>query len=99
MIEYPRKGIYAIGFLTNKAKGEVQSLTGENLVNVFVPTTPNPTSGFLLMLPYDDVIPMQMSVADGMKTIISGGAVTPSFEDSGTNNSLDTSLPNETNPE
>jgi len=51
------------------------------------------------MLPYDDVIPMQMSVADGMKTIISGGAVTPSFEDSGTNNSLDTGLPNETNPE
>ena len=99
MIEYPRKGIYAIGFLTNKAKGEVQSLTGENLVNVFVPTTPNPTSGFLLMLPYDDVIPMQMSVADGMKTIISGGAVTPSFEDSGTNNSLDTGLPNETQPE
>ena len=96
MIEYPRKGIYAIGFLTNKAKGEVQSLTGENLVNVFVPTTPNPTSGFLLMLPYDDVIPMQMSVADGMKTIISGGAVTPSFEDSGTNKSLDTGLPNET---
>ena len=95
MIEYPRKGIYAIGFLTNKAKGEVQSLTGENLVNVFVPTTPNPTSGFLLMLPYDDVIPMQMSVADGMKTIISGGAVTPSFEDSGTNKSLDTGLPNE----
>ena len=95
MIEYPRKGIYAIGFLTNKAKGEVQSLTGENLVNVFVPTPPNPTSGFLLMLPYDDVIPMQMSVADGMKTIISGGAVTPSFEDSGTNKSLDTGLPNE----
>ena len=80
MIEYPRKGIYAIGFLTNKAKGEVQSLTGENLVNVFVPTTPNPTSGFLLMLPYEEVIPMQMSVGDGMKTIISGGAVTPAFD-------------------
>ena len=82
MIEYPRKGIYAIGFLTNQAKGEVQSLSGENLVNVFVPTTPNPTSGFLLMIPEKEVIPMQMSVGDGMKTIISGGAVTPPFEDS-----------------
>ena len=98
MIEYPRKGIYAIGFLTNQAKGEVQSLTGENLVNVFVPTTPNPTSGFLLMLPHEDVIPMQMSVADGMKTIISGGAVTPSFENSGTNNSSNVSQPNEIQP-
>lgn len=82
MIEYPREGIYAIGFLTNQAKGEVQSVTGENLVNVFVPTTPNPTSGFLLMLPKQEVIPLQMSVADGMKTIISGGAVTPPFENS-----------------
>ena len=99
MIEYPRKGIYAIGFLTNQAKGEVQSLTGENLVNVFVPTTPNPTSGFLLMLPHEDVIPMQMSVADGMKTIISGGAVTPTFEDTGTNNSSNAGQPNETQPE
>ena len=89
MIEYPRKGIYAIGFLTNQAKGEVQSLTGEHLVNVFVPTTPNPTSGFLLMIPKKEVIPMQMSVGDGMKTIISGGAVTPPFEDS--NNDLDSS--------
>lgn len=79
MIEYPRKGIYAIGFLTNQAKGEVQAITGEDLVNVFVPTTPNPTSGFLLMLPKEEVIPMQMSIADGMKTIISGGAVTPHF--------------------
>ena len=95
MIEYPRKGIYAIGFLTNQAKGEVQSLTGENLVNVFVPTTPNPTSGFLLMLPHEDVIPMQMSVADGMKTIISGGAVTPTFEETGTNNSSNLGKPNE----
>ena len=99
MIEYPRKGIYAIGFLTNQAKGEVQSLTGENLVNVFVPTTPNPTSGFLLMLPHEDVIPMQMSVADGMKTIISGGAVTPTFEDTGTNNSSNAGQSNETQPE
>ena len=99
MIEYPRKGTYAIGFLTNKAKGEVQSLTGENLVNIFVPTTPNPTSGFLLMLPYKDVIPMQMSVADGMKTIISGGAVTPAFGDTETIDSSDTAQKKEIQPE
>ncbi len=80
MLEYPRKGVYAIGFLTNKAKGEIQATTGEELVNVFVPTTPNPTSGFLLMLPKESVTPMQMSISDGMKLIISGGAVVPSFE-------------------
>lgn len=79
LIEYPRKGIYAVGFLTNRAKGEIQELTGADLVNVFVPTTPNPTSGFLLMLPKEDVIPMKMSISDGMKLIISGGAVVPPF--------------------
>lgn len=77
LIEYPRKGSYAIGFLTSKAKGETQDVTGEPIVNIFVPTTPNPTSGFLLMLPEDDVTHLKMSVADGMKVIISGGAVAP----------------------
>ena len=77
LIEYPRKGIYAVGFLTNRAKGEIQEISGADLVNVFVPTTPNPTSGFLLMLPKEDVIPMKMSISDGMKLIISGGAVVP----------------------
>ena len=79
LIEDPRKGIYAVGFLTNRAKGEIQELTGADLVNVFVPTTPNPTSGFLLMLPKEDVIPMKMSISDGMKLIISGRAVVPPF--------------------
>ena len=79
LIEYPRKGIYAVGFLTNRTKGEIQELTGADLVNVFVPTTPNPTSGFLLMLPKQDVIRMKMSISDGMKLIISGGAVVPPF--------------------
>jgi len=79
LIEYPRKGVYAVGFLTNQAKGEIQEKTGENLVNVFVPTTPNPTSGFLLMLPNDAVIPMEMTIAEGMKLIISGGAVAPPY--------------------
>ena len=77
LIEYPRKGVYAIGFLTSQAKGEVQDKTAKSLVNVFVPTTPNPTSGFLLMLPKEDVTLLDMPVGDGMKLIISGGAVAP----------------------
>ena len=77
LIEYPRKGVYAIGFLTSTAKGEVQDKTEAALVNVFVPTTPNPTSGFLLMLPENEVTLLDMPVGDGMKLIISGGAVAP----------------------
>ncbi|MEM1222910.1 MAG: DUF502 domain-containing protein [Verrucomicrobiota bacterium] len=77
LIEYPRKRCYVLGFLTSEAKGEPQDVTGERIVNIFVPTTPNPTSGFLLMVPEDDVTRLTMSVADGMKVIISGGAVVP----------------------
>ncbi|WP_309399877.1 DUF502 domain-containing protein [Cerasicoccus maritimus] len=79
LTEYPRKGVYVLGFLTSEAKGEVQHKTGAEVVNIFVPTTPNPTSGFLLMVPRDEIIPMEMSVADGMKLIVSGGAVSPQF--------------------
>ena len=81
LIEYPRKKCYVIGFLTSKAKGETQAATGEKIVNIFVPTTPNPTSGFLLMLPENDITRLKMSVADGMKVIISGGAVVPPEQD------------------
>lgn len=77
LLEYPRKGTYAIGFLTSVAKGEVQAKTGEETVNVFVPTTPNPTSGFLLMVPVAEITRMDMSVSEGMKLVISGGAVVP----------------------
>lgn len=77
LVEYPRKGVYAIGFLTSTASGEVQRRTTETVVNVFVPTTPNPTSGFLLLIPEDQIIYLDMSVTDGMKLIISGGAVVP----------------------
>ena len=80
MIEYPRRDCYAIGFLTNDAEGETEEVTGRKLTNVFVPTTPNPTSGFLLLLPREDVLKMDMSVGDGMKLIISGGAVIPKQE-------------------
>ena len=79
LIEYPRPGVYALGFLTSTTKGEVQQKTGKVVVNVFVPTTPNPTSGFLLMLPEDEVIDLEMSVSDGMKVVISGGALVPAY--------------------
>ena len=77
LIEYPRKRCYALGFLTSTAMGEIQTRTSEHIVNVFVPTTPNPTSGFLLMLPEKDITRLQMNISDGMKLIISGGAVVP----------------------
>ncbi len=80
MIEYPRKDCYAIGFLTNDAEGETEEATGRKLTNVFIPTTPNPTSGFLLLLPRDEVIKLEMTVGEGMKLIISGGAVIPKYK-------------------
>lgn len=77
MLEYPRKGCWVLGFVTGKTKGEVQSITKKDMVNVFVPTTPNPTSGFLLFLPHKDVTFMNMSVEEGIKMIVSGGIITP----------------------
>lgn len=77
LVQFPRAGSYAIGFLTNKARGEPQEKTQEEVWTVFVPTTPNPTSGFLVMLPKRDIVELEMSVGDGMKMVISGGAVTP----------------------
>jgi uncharacterized membrane protein len=80
LVEFPRPGVYSIGFVTNETQGEAQALTQETVVNVFVPTTPNPTSGFLILVPRKQIIEMKMSVADGMKMVISGGAVTPSYQ-------------------
>lgn len=77
LVEYPRKGSYGIGFLTGEAKGEVQIKTEKEMLNVFIPTTPNPTSGFLLLFPKEDVTFLDMTISDGMKLIISGGAVIP----------------------
>lgn len=79
LVEYPRKGCYGIGFLTGTAKGEVNERTHQNVVNVFIPTTPNPTSGFLLLFPEDEITVLDMSITDGMKLIISGGAVVPPY--------------------
>ena len=77
LVEYPRKGIWVIGFVTGETKGEVQTLNEEILINVFIPTTPNPTSGFLLFVPKKDLIYMRMKVEDAVKMVISGGIVTP----------------------
>lgn len=77
LIEYPRRGIWAIGFLTGITKGEVQNLTEEECINVFLPTTPNPTSGFLLFVPKKDLVPLSMTVEEAIKMVISGGIVTP----------------------
>lgn len=80
LVEFPRPGVYALGFLTSKGKGEVQFRTRAELHNVFMPTTPNPTSGFLLMVPQEQITHLNMSISDGMKLIISGGAVVPVFD-------------------
>ena len=77
LVEYPRKGIWVIGFVTGETKGEVQSLTKDKVINIFVPTTPNPTSGFLLFIPQKDLVYMGMKVEDAVKMVISGGIVTP----------------------
>lgn len=80
LVEYPRKGCYAIGFLTGESSGETQQKTNEYLLNIFMPTTPNPTSGFLLLIPEKDVIKLDMSVSDGMKFVISGGVIVPPYQ-------------------
>ncbi len=79
LIQYPRKGIWAIGFISTTAKGEIanRAETGGELMSVFLPTTPNPTSGFLLFLPKEDVIELDMSVEDAAKLVISAGLVYP----------------------
>jgi len=78
LVEYPRLGTYAVGFLTNSIKGEVAKHVGSDVVAVFIPTTPNPTSGMLIMLPRASVHYLDMSVDDGLKLIVSGGVVNPS---------------------
>ncbi|MEL6266599.1 MAG: DUF502 domain-containing protein [Pseudomonadota bacterium] len=78
LIEYPRRGIWAIAFISTDAKGEVVDATGaREMVSVFLPTTPNPTSGFLLFVPRDDVVPLEMTIEDAAKMVISAGLVVP----------------------
>jgi len=73
LIEYPRKGVWAVGFATKENKGEMAKKTNQKLLNVFVPTTPNPTSGFLLMFPIDEVIYLDMTFEEASKFIVSAG--------------------------
>lgn len=80
LIEYPRRGVYSIAFVTTGAKGEIQERADEEMVSVFLPTTPNPTSGFLLFVPRRDVITLDMSVEDAAKMVISAGLVAPEFD-------------------
>lgn len=77
LIEYPRKGIWTLGFITGTTNGEVRDRFEQEMVNVFVPTTPNPTSGFLLFLPRSEVQVLDMNVEDGIKMVVSTGILTP----------------------
>ena len=77
LVEYPRKGSWAVGFATKDNKGEISKRTNQKLVNVFIPTTPNPTSGFLLMFPKEDIIYLDMNFEEASKFIVSAGTSNP----------------------
>lgn len=80
MLEYPRKGIWSVGFVTGTTQGQVQEFTEQETVNVFVPTTPNPTSGYLLFVPKKELKYLDMSVEEGVKLVVSAGIITPEQE-------------------
>lgn len=77
LVEFPRKGVYSIGFITGESRDLLKEITEEKVVNVFVPTTPNPTTGFLIMVPEKELIKLDMSIQNGIKIIISLGSITP----------------------
>lgn len=77
LLEYPRKGLWILGLVSSDTKGEVMKKLDKPMINVFIPTTPNPTSGFLIFVPKEDTIELDMSVEEGIKFIISGGLVEP----------------------
>ncbi len=78
LIEYPRKGLYSLGFVTQDTRGPVQDALEPDVYSVFLPTTPNPTSGFLLFVPKEETIQVQLSVEEALKLVISGGTISPS---------------------
>ncbi len=80
LIEYPRQGLWSLCFVTGPTREEVQEKTNSNMINVFVPTTPNPTSGFLLFLPTQDIVRLDMSIEEGLKMVISAGILTPPYK-------------------
>jgi len=77
LFSYPRRGVWAIGLVTGRTEGQLQELTPKRVINVFLPTTPNPTSGFLMLVPEDEVIRLSMTVEEGLKMVVSGGLVVP----------------------
>jgi uncharacterized membrane protein len=77
LVEFPGPGNFSVGFITNEAQGEVRNKTGKNIVGVFIPTTPNPTSGFLILVEEEKLTKLDMSVADGIKYIVSLGSIAP----------------------
>jgi uncharacterized membrane protein len=77
LIQYPRKGLYSVGFVTSETKGPVQEKTGQDVMNIFVPSTPNPTTGMLVLVPRQEIIELDIPVSEGVKMILSGGAVNP----------------------
>lgn len=80
LIEYPKKNSFSLCFITSESLGEVQAKTGKKVLSVFVPTTPNPTSGFLLFIPEDEITVLEMSVEEALQMIISGGVVVPKYK-------------------
>jgi len=98
LVEYPRKGLWAIAFVTSDTKGEIDEKTEGRMVNVFLPTTPNPTSGFLLFVPREGLISLDMTVDDGIKYVISAGLVTPARRPSRTMTPPPSMVPDGPNP-
>ena len=80
LVEYPRKGLWTLAFQSGTTRGEAQAKTGTEVINIFIPTTPNPTSGFFIMVPREDVVELDMSVDDGLKMIISAGVMVPKWD-------------------
>lgn len=81
LVQYPRHGMWTLGFQTSKTRGEAQAKTGvDQVMNLFIPTTPNPTSGFFIMAPIQEVVELEMSVDDALKMVISGGVVVPPWQ-------------------
>tara|TARA_B100000575_G_scaffold122653_1_gene97737 strand:+ start:170 stop:826 length:657 start_codon:yes stop_codon:yes gene_type:complete len=80
LIEYPRKGVWAVAFITAETQGEVAKKLKQSCVNVFLPTTPNPTSGFMLVVPKKDIVRLSMNIEEGMKLVISGGIISPKIK-------------------
>jgi uncharacterized membrane protein len=76
-VEFPRRGLWTLAFQTGSEQGEAQRLTGRDVVNVYIPTTPNPTGGYFVMVPREDVQELKMSVDEGLKMLLSMGAVVP----------------------